>query len=88
MDVSDFFAHFHLSKLRHLELINYKISSWDYLLPQTTLLTTLELSLNKTSPTPTMSQLLSILASNLHLQDLTLSMGRDPSAVSVGPPPG
>ena len=87
VDVSDFFAHFHLSKLRHLELVNCTISSWDNLLPQTTLLTTLELTLNKTSPAPTMSQLLSILASNPRLQGLALYTGMVPSDNTTGSSP-
>jgi len=76
-DVSDFFAHQHLPKLRHLALTGCTISSWDYIMSRTTLLTTLVLE--KTSPSPTTSQLLSILASNPHLEELTLSRHMIPS---------
>jgi len=72
LDVS-FFAHSHLSKLRCLKLAGCTISSWDHLTSQTTLLTTLNLSIDDEAPTPTMTQLLSILASNPHLQKLILN---------------
>jgi len=72
-DVSDFFARSRLPKVRYLELVNCTISSWDHLTSQTTLLTTLKLSSNNASPTPTMPQLLSMLASNPHLQELKLN---------------
>jgi len=63
----------HLSKLRCLKLVGCKISSWDYVMPQTTLLTTLKLTLDDTSPAPAMHQLLSMLGSNPHLQKLELN---------------
>ncbi|KAF9653313.1 hypothetical protein BDM02DRAFT_3107899 [Thelephora ganbajun] len=72
LDVS-FFAHSCLPKLRRLKLAGCIISSWDHLTPRTTLLTTLELFFDDVSPYPTMPQLLSILASNPHLQKLTLN---------------
>ena len=78
IDVSDFFARSLLSKLRFLELYgNLRISSWDRLASRTTLLTTLSLDIYNSSPqpvpTPTISQLLSILSSNPNLQELKLT---------------
>ena len=78
-DVSGFFAHVHLPKLRHLSLTGCTISSWDHIMSRTTLLTTLQLSLHEPSPTPTTSRLSSILASNPYLEELTLTMGMIPS---------
>ena len=75
VDVSAFFSGCHLPKLKCLRLLGYRISSWDLLKSQTTALTTLELTDTGPSPTPTLSQLLSILSSNPLLQDLTLSHG-------------
>ena len=72
VDVSDFFAHYRLPKLRHLELIGCKISSWDLLSSQTSALETLELHDPPASP-PTASQLLSILTSNPALRKLRFS---------------
>lgn len=72
VDVSDFFAHYHFSKLRRLELTNCTISPRDHLISRTVTLTTLELDLSDPGPNPTTSQLLSILASNPILRALTL----------------
>ena len=77
LDVS-FFAQSRLSKLRHLELSGCTISSWDHLASQTTLLTTLKLFFPDISPVPTMPRLLSILASNPHLQNLELNANAIP----------
>ncbi|KAF9784548.1 hypothetical protein BJ322DRAFT_1211494 [Thelephora terrestris] len=71
LDVS-FLAYSCLLKLQHLDLSNCIVSSWDNLLPRTTLLTTLDLSFDENSPTPITSQFLSILASNDHLEKLRL----------------
>jgi len=71
LDVS-FFAHSHLSKLRHLELTGCTVSSLEHLTSQSTLLTTLEL-FSDISPSPTIHQLLSMLASTPRLQKLTLN---------------
>jgi len=80
VDVSDFFARSRLTKLRLLGLSGrFRISSWDRLAPQTTLLTVLSLRVYKPSPTPTTSQLLSLLASNPNLQRLTLSNAAIPN---------
>ena len=76
VDVSTFFARSRLSRLRLLVLTgNFHISSWDYLAPQTTLLTTLslEIDMSPPSPTPTASHLFSILTSNPNLRELRLS---------------
>ena len=76
VDVSTFFARSRLTKLHSLKLSgNISISSWDRLASRTTLLTTLSLKIGtpQPSPTPTASQLLSILASNPNLQRLTLA---------------
>ena len=64
VDVSAFFSQYRLPKLRYLYLSGCRISSWDLLKPQTTVLTALELTAGCVSPTPTISQLLSILTSN------------------------
>lgn len=72
LDVS-FLARSCLPKLRHLELSGCMIPSWDHLTSQTTLLTTLDLYPDETSPVPTMSQLLLMLAHNPHLQKLELN---------------
>ncbi|KAF9653298.1 hypothetical protein BDM02DRAFT_1886066 [Thelephora ganbajun] len=80
-----FLAHSRLPKLRHLELTRCTISSWDRLTSQTTLLTTLRL-LSNVSPTPTMPQLLLILASNPHLQKLALNTHAIPNDTGDGSP--
>ena len=75
VDVSNFFARSHLSKLRSLTLHgNFGISSWDFLAPRTTLLTTLSLDISPfpLSPTLTTSQLFSIFTSNPNLRKLQL----------------
>ena len=76
VDISDFFARSHLSKLRLLDIGgNLWISSWDHLASRTTLLTTLSLNIGVplSSPIFTTSRLFSILTSNPNLQDLTLT---------------
>ena len=76
VDVSNFFARSHLSRLRSLRLSGrIQISSWDHLASRSTLLTTLsiDISTSPLSPAPTASQLFSILASNPNLRRLTLS---------------
>jgi len=73
-DVSDLFSRCRFPKLWRLHLSNgIEISSWDYLSLHTTALTTLHLTIGEFSRGPTTHQLLSILASNPRLQDLTLS---------------
>jgi len=76
VEVSNFFARSHLSRLRLLDLSgNFWISSWDFLAPRTTLLTALSLEISTSEPSPTLttSQLFSILTSNPNLRELVLS---------------
>ena len=76
VDVSNFFAHYRFPKLQRLDLTNCKISSWDHLTSRTSVLTTLKLDFTHPSrtptPTPTTSQLLSILSSNPALRKVAL----------------
>ena len=73
VDLSDFFAHYRFPKLRRLDLSDCTISSWDHLTSRTGALTNLELNLFiDPNPSPTTSQLLSILVSNPTLQRLAL----------------
>ena len=74
-DLSEFFAHYRFQKLQRLELSDCSFSSWDHLSSQTGVLTTLNLDLGYPSPPPTISQLLSILASNPTLRKVSLSRG-------------
>ncbi|KAF9653350.1 hypothetical protein BDM02DRAFT_3182879 [Thelephora ganbajun] len=77
-DVSDFFAYHRFPKLRRLELINCTISSWDFVISRTSALTTLILHSHYFSPTPTTSQLLSMLASNPTLREISFFGYTDP----------
>ena len=70
MDVSKFFTHHYFPKLQRLCLINCTISSWDLLRSRTGELT--KLHFDSISPSPTQISLLSILASNPALQEVTL----------------
>ena len=72
LDVSDFFVHYRFPKLRRLELNSCRITSWDLLTTRTAVLTTISILLDDPAPTPTTSQLLSILASNPTLRELSL----------------
>ena len=91
IDVSDFFARHHFPKLHNLHLSgHFRISSWDYLKSATTALTNLSLSTAAPpSAIPTMSQILSLLASNPNLQSLKISVtsinddGRDGPRLQV-----
>ena len=73
VDVSDFFAHCRFPKLQRLNLDRCRIASWDLLTSRTAALTTLILHFHNSSPTPTTPQLLTILASNPILRELSLS---------------
>ena len=73
VDVSEFLVHYLFPKLQRLELSRCSIASWDLLTSRTGVLTTLILHLFHPSPTPTTSQLLSILASNPTLRKVSLS---------------
>ena len=76
VNVSKFFAHYRFPKLERLALYNCSISSWDHLTSRTSALTTLELDFTHPSttpsPTPAVSQLLSILSSNPALRKVVL----------------
>lgn len=85
VDASDFFAHGRFPQLRHLDLTNCAISSWDHLVSQTRFLTTLVLHLTFPSPTPTTPQLLSLLTSNPVLQRLALTSSSVPNDRDKGP---
>jgi len=78
VDVSNFFSRYQFPKLQRLHLQNYTISSWDCLMSQTTVLTTLNLRFADSSPTPSISQLLSIFASNPALRKVNLGKGAIP----------
>jgi hypothetical protein len=74
VDASKFFACYRFPKLWYLDLsTGVTISSWEDLGSRTTALTTLSLTIKHAPCAPTTPQLLSILASNPHLQRLTLS---------------
>ena len=87
IELSNFFARYHFPKLRHLQLSEHcSVSSWDSLVAsRTAVLTTLSLSIND-CPTPTTSQLLSILSSNPNLQYLKLSCELIPNTDTNDPP--
>ena len=90
VDVSEFFVRIRLPKLRSLLLSGALIlPPWDHLARQTTLLTTLSLTIyeHPQSPPPTASQLFSILVSNPGLQSLTLANSAIPEGDGGGPVP-
>lgn len=72
VDVSNLFVQCRVPKLQRVVLYNCTISSWDYLMSRTTVLTTLSLNFANLSPAPSTSQLLSILASNPALRKVVL----------------
>jgi len=76
-NASNFFARSRLSRLRSLDLYgDIRISSWDLLVPRTTILAVLSLDIARESPSPphlTAAQLFSVLTSNPNLQELILS---------------
>ena len=78
VDVSDFFARYRFPKLQRLRLHNCTISSWDYLMSRTAVLTTLDLDFATPLPAPSTSQLLSIFSSNPALQEVVLCKGAVP----------
>jgi len=86
VDVSVFFSQHRLPKLQCLRLLGCRISSWDLLKSQTTVLTTLWLSNINLSPIPTLSQLLSILSSNPLLQHFILCYSPDPDTIDSDTP--
>ena len=70
---SRFFAYNRFPKLQRLDISNCMIVSWDLLASHTTALTKLTLDLSHLSPTPTTSQLFSILTSNPTLKKVALT---------------
>ncbi|KAF9779288.1 hypothetical protein BJ322DRAFT_452898 [Thelephora terrestris] len=72
VDVSDFVTHRYFPELQRLDLTRCTISSWDLLRSRSGALTELHLNFVNPTPTPTTLQLLSILASNPHLQEVAL----------------
>jgi len=72
-DVSDFFVPYRFPKLQRLGLGNCRFS-WNDLISRTGALTCLDIA-EFPSPTPTTSQLLSLLASNPLLQKIVLNVG-------------
>ena len=88
MDVSVFFTQSRLSMLRLLDLKgNFRIPSWDCLVPRVTLLTALSLEISTPlSPhTLTTSQLFSIFTSNPNLRELRLSNAAVPNDADASP---
>jgi len=86
INVSNFFAQSRLSGLRLLDLCgNFWIPQWDHLIPRTTLLTSLSLDVNISSPSPliTAAQLFSILVSNPNLQELLLADAALPNDIDA-----
>ena len=87
VDVSDFFARYCFPKLKRLELLKCRITSWDLMhMSRTTGLTTLVLHFDHPSPPPTTPQLLSILASNPSLRKVSLSERAVPEDGGGGSP--
>ena len=78
IDISDFFTYHRFPKLQRLELGDCSISSWNLVASRTSALTTLTLGFSSPSPTPTASQLLSILSSNPSLREIILFTGGTP----------
>jgi len=88
VDISDFFAHYRFPRLQRLEFYNCTISSWNLITSRITTLTILDLDLFTIEPTPTTSQVLSILASNPTLRKVTFSVdvaGADAGDVTLPP---
>ena len=82
VNLSKFFARDDFPKLQYLKLTNYTITCWDHLTSRTGALTIM--ILDPTSPMPT-SHLLSILASNPALQQVSTSVYPGPDLGSDGP---
>ena len=78
-DASNFLSRYHFSNLRDLSLSGYlKISSWawDCLKSHAAVLVNLSVSLISPLPMPTISQILSLHASNPNIRNLTLALSR------------
>ena len=87
VDISDFFAHYRFPRLQRLEFYNCTLSSWDLLTSRITTLTTLDLDLFNIEPTPTISQVLSVLSSNPTLRKVILSVHVVHAGDGGGTPP-
>ena len=72
VDVTNLFSHSCFLRLQRLKLYDCLISSWDFIPSRITTLTTLDLNLFCLEPTPTSSQILSILASNPTLREVSI----------------
>ena len=81
VDVSALFSRYHFPKLRRLWLDGCRISSWDLLKSQAMVLNILHLTSSGLLPTPSLSQLLSVLSSSPLLQILTLSQNTIPHVI-------
>jgi hypothetical protein len=78
-DISNFLSRHHFPNLRNLSLSGYlRISSWawDCLKSHAAVLVNLSVSLVSPSSMPTISQILSLLASNPNIRNLTLVLSR------------
>ena len=84
LEISNFLTRNRFPKLRHLDIWNARLSSWDHLKLQATSLTTLSLGHPESASGPTTSQLLLIFASYPNLQDLSLHDGIIPREVCDG----
>ena len=73
VDITYFFSYSHFPRLQCLKLFDCRISSWDHIPSRITTLTTLDLHLVSLEPIPTTSQVLSILASNPTLLEVSIS---------------
>lgn len=91
VDASKFLARCRFPNLLCLRLsVGTHISNWEHIASHTTALTTLEITvdIDDVAAIPTTSQLLSLLASNPHLQDVTLTRLRaDPEGSVISPIP-
>ena len=81
VDVSALFSRYHFPKLRCLCLDGCRISSWDLLKSHTMVLNILDLTSSGLLPTPSLSQLLSVLSSSPLLQTLMLSQNSIPHII-------
>ena len=87
IDTTHFFSNSRFTRLQRLKLFDGGISSWDLIASRITTLTTLDLNLLPLEPIPTISQVLSILASNPTLLELSISGFATPVGDGGNPPP-
>ena len=74
VDLSGFLAHYRFPKLQHFDITGHATAQWDFLWSRTGALTTLILGSESRSRITTTSQLLSILAFNPTLREVSLSV--------------